>query len=172
MTAGPMAPGNALPSYQPATAVDAGTCIEPSAARPSMITEVRTPMSGMVSETGSATADGATVWKPAGPEPGDAERAGRGLEAEGAAVAGACGAVAGAGTVATPRGGGRRAGVDCLVSSRPVVPATTMARPAAAIAIAAAGLVTSIGIPVRYPLAVNRRSRVRDRRRPPAMSTR
>src|SRR6266480_953671 len=50
----PMAPGRGLPVYQPATVVEAGTCIEPPAARPSVIRLVFTPISGMVSETGLA----------------------------------------------------------------------------------------------------------------------
>ena len=53
--AGPMAPGRGLPVYQPATVVDDGTCIAPSAVRPSVISRVWTPMIGMVSETGLAT---------------------------------------------------------------------------------------------------------------------
>src|SRR2546430_16663915 len=50
----PTAPGLGLPVYQPATVVVDGTCIEPPAARPSVIRLVFTPISGMVSETGLA----------------------------------------------------------------------------------------------------------------------
>ena len=55
MTAGPMAPGRGLPVYQPATVVEDGTCSAPPAVRPSLISRVFTPISGMVSETGLAT---------------------------------------------------------------------------------------------------------------------
>src|SRR6266566_4928799 len=51
----PTAPGRGLPVNQPATVVVDGTCIEPPAARPSVIRLVFTPISGMVSETGLAT---------------------------------------------------------------------------------------------------------------------
>jgi hypothetical protein len=45
-----------LPVYQPATDVLAGTCRMPRAVRPSLISRVRTPMTGMVRNTGRATA--------------------------------------------------------------------------------------------------------------------
>ena len=65
---------------------------------------------------------------------------------------------AGAGTVATPRGGGRMAAACCLVSSRPAVPAARISRPAA-MAIAA-GLVMDIRCvgtaSLRYPWAAAR----------------
>src|SRR6202167_5551707 len=54
MTAAPSAPGRGLPVYQPATAVLAGTCSVPLELRPRCTSLVRTPMAGMVSETGSA----------------------------------------------------------------------------------------------------------------------
>src|SRR6266576_4083860 len=102
----PTAPGRGLPVYQPATVVEAGTCIEPPAARPSVIRLVFTPISGMVSETGleiwaAADCGGATI----GP--------------------------VGAGSAATPAATGRRAGVECRDSSRPAVPPTITTRPAA-----------------------------------------
>ncbi len=79
----------------------------PPWARPSVIRLVRTPISGMMSETGLATAacrpdsGGATI----GP--------------------------VGAGNAATPFATGRRAAVECRVSSRPAVPPTITTRPAA-----------------------------------------
>src|SRR5580692_9579880 len=54
MTAAPVAPGRGLPVYQPATAVLAGTCSVPLELRPRCTRLVRTPMAGMVSDTGSA----------------------------------------------------------------------------------------------------------------------
>src|ERR1700691_4761390 len=54
MTAAPTAPGRGLPVYQPATAVLAGTCSVPLELRPRGTSLVRTPVAGMVSETGSA----------------------------------------------------------------------------------------------------------------------
>src|SRR5580693_6126905 len=54
MTAAPTAPGRGLPVYQPATAVLAGTCSVPLELRPRRTSLVRTPMAGMVSDTGSA----------------------------------------------------------------------------------------------------------------------
>src|SRR5208282_4905342 len=59
MTAEPIAPGRGLPVYQPATEVVDGTCNESLDCRPSVISLVLTPMSGMVSETGAATGRGA-----------------------------------------------------------------------------------------------------------------
>src|SRR5712691_2445307 len=56
MMAEPTAPGRGLPVYQPATVVEDGTCMAPPWARPSVIRSDCTPMTGMVSETGLATA--------------------------------------------------------------------------------------------------------------------
>src|SRR5215469_2519270 len=58
MTAAPRAPGRGLPVYQPATVVLDGTCSVPSAASPSFIMLVCTPMAGIVRLTGSATGAG------------------------------------------------------------------------------------------------------------------
>src|SRR5258705_1940011 len=102
----PTAPGRGLPVYQPATVVEDGTCIEPPAARPSVIRLVFTPISGMVSETGLATC-AAADW--------------------GGATIGPVGT----GSAATPAATGRRAGVGCRVSSRPAVPPTITTKPAA-----------------------------------------
>src|SRR6516165_4293865 len=55
ITAGPMAPGRGLRTYQPATAVDDGTCRAPVAVTPRSITLDRTPMEGMISVTGCGT---------------------------------------------------------------------------------------------------------------------
>src|ERR1700677_2399322 len=109
MMADPMAPGRGLPVYQPATAVSVigGTCSEPSDARPSLISLVVTPISGMVSETGAAT--------------------GRGAADCGGATIGPVGA----GSAPTPAATGRIAGVESRVSSKPAVPAATTTRPAA-----------------------------------------
>ena len=107
MMAEPTAPGRGLPVYQPATEVEDGTCIEPSAARPSVISWVFTPISGMVSETGLATGAGC------------------------ADCGGATIGPVGAGSAATPAATGRSVGVECRVSSRPAVPPTITARPAA-----------------------------------------
>src|ERR1700742_2155811 len=52
MTADPVAPGRGLPVYQPATAVDDGTCSAPSAVSPRWTMFVCTPIDGMVSDTG------------------------------------------------------------------------------------------------------------------------
>src|SRR5450756_3123620 len=110
MTAEPMEPGRGLPVYQPATVADDGTCSVPPSARPSLVSAVFTPITGMVSETGLATGTGpAAVTGRADPD-GPAGGATTG-PAESATTG-----PAGAGTVATPAGGGRMAGVDCLVS--------------------------------------------------------
>src|SRR5580658_4058487 len=55
MTAAPTAPGRGLPVYQPATAVLDGTWSVPFARRPRSTSEVRTPIDGMLSQTGRAT---------------------------------------------------------------------------------------------------------------------
>src|SRR5271165_6183633 len=55
MTADPVAPGRGLPVYQPATAVLAGTCSEPDAVRPSLMSRVRTPIAGISRDRGVAT---------------------------------------------------------------------------------------------------------------------
>ena len=102
----PTAPGRGLPVYQPATVVEDGTCIEPPAARPSVIRLVFTPISGMVSETGLGT------WAAA--------------DGGGATIG-----PVGTGSAATPAATGRRAGVGCRVSNRPAVPPTITTRPAA-----------------------------------------
>src|SRR6516162_9073508 len=106
MMAEPTAPGRGLPVYQPATVVEDGTCMAPPRARPSVITWVFTPISGMVSETGLATGACADC---------------------GAATIGPVGA----GSATAPDATGRRTGVECLVSSRPAVPPTITTRPAA-----------------------------------------
>src|SRR5437773_6568151 len=103
----PTAPGRGLPVNQPATVVVDGTCIEPPEARPSVIRLVFTPISGMVSETGLATGAGC------------------------ADCGGATIGPVGTGSAATPAATGRRAGVECRVSSRPAVPPTITTRPAA-----------------------------------------
>src|SRR4249920_2140632 len=103
----PTAPGRGLPVYQPATDVEEGTCIAPPAARPSVISWVFTPISGIVSETGLATG------------------------ADCADCGGATIGPVGAGSAATPAATGRSAGVGCRVSSRPAVPPTITTRPAA-----------------------------------------
>src|ERR1035441_1994532 len=54
MTAAPTAPGRGLPVYQPATAVLDGTWSVPFARRPRSTSEVRTPITGMLSQTGRA----------------------------------------------------------------------------------------------------------------------
>src|SRR5580700_10148357 len=107
MMAEPTAPGRGLPVYQPATDVEDGTCNAPPAARPSVISWVFTPISGMVSETGLATGAGCA-------------------DCGGAAIG-----PVGAGSAATPAATGRRAGVGWRVSSRPAVPATITTRPTA-----------------------------------------
>src|SRR4249920_2816967 len=107
MMAEPTAPGRGLPVYQPATEVEEGTCIEPSAARPSVISRVFTPISGMVSETGLATGAGC------------------------ADCGGATIGPVGAGSAAIPAATGRKAGVEWCVSSRPADPATITTKPAA-----------------------------------------
>ena len=50
-----MAPGRGLPVYQPATVVLPGTCRAPDLVIPSRISRVRTPIDGIVSETGPET---------------------------------------------------------------------------------------------------------------------
>src|SRR5260370_17841083 len=52
----PIAPGRGLPVSQPGTVLEDGTCMAPPWARPSVIRLDCTPMTGMVSETGLATA--------------------------------------------------------------------------------------------------------------------
>ena len=101
--------------YQPATVVEEGTCSSPADVRPSIISWVRTPINGMVSETGAATGLGA------------------------ADCGGATIGPVGAGRTATPAAAGRIASVECRVRSRPTVPPAITARPAAS-ASAAAGL--------------------------------
>src|SRR5271157_1274499 len=107
MMAEPTAPGRGLPVYQPATDVEDGTCNAPPVVRPSVISWVFTPISGMVSETGLATGAG---WADCG----------------GAAIG-----PVGAGSAATPAATGRRAGVEWRVSNRPAVPATITTKPVA-----------------------------------------
>src|SRR5450755_2496235 len=58
MMAEPMAPGRGLRVYQPATVVVDGTWRPPPGATPSLIRRVRTPIAGMTSDTGRATAAG------------------------------------------------------------------------------------------------------------------
>jgi len=55
MTADPTAPGRGLPVYQPATAVDEGTCSAPAAVSPRSTRLVCTPIDGMVNATGGLT---------------------------------------------------------------------------------------------------------------------
>src|ERR1700683_4655431 len=55
MTAEPTEPGRGLPVYQPATAVLDGTWSVPFERRPRSTSEVRTPITGMLSQTGRAT---------------------------------------------------------------------------------------------------------------------
>ena len=107
MMAEPTAPGRGLPVYQPATDVVDGTCSAPLAVRPSVISWVFTPISGMVSETGRATGAGCA-------------------DCGGAAIG-----PVGAGSAPTPAATGRMAGVECRVSSRPTDPATITTKPAA-----------------------------------------
>src|SRR5690242_4390916 len=125
MMAEPTAPGRGLLAYQPATDVDDGTCITPPAARPSVISRVFTPISGMVSETGLA----------------------------GGVGSGDCGAAAigpgGAGSAAAPAVAGRMTGAECLVSSKPPVPATITTRPAATM-IAAGLRLIRVAIPGNF----------------------
>src|ERR1700749_2527511 len=64
MTAEPTAPGRGLWVYQPATAVVDGTCRLPLDCSPRWMSEVFTPIAGIVSETGSATC--ATADSPPG----------------------------------------------------------------------------------------------------------
>src|SRR6202050_4482336 len=64
MTADPAAPGRGLPVYQPATVVEPGTWSVPFACRPRRMSEVLTPMAGMVSATGAAGS--AVVCSPTG----------------------------------------------------------------------------------------------------------
>src|SRR6516162_3440746 len=106
MMAEPTEPGRGLPVYQPATDVEDGTWSAPPASRPRVISWVCTPISGMVSETGLATGAGC------------ADCGGATIELDGA------------GSAATPAATGRKAGVECRVSSWRAVPAVIMARPA------------------------------------------
>src|ERR1700761_5179740 len=98
MMAGPTAPGRGLRVYQPATAVDDGTCTAPCAVSPRVTSRVLTPIRGMVSETGAAT----------GRAGGDGGAATMGAVGVGNAACVAAGGEAGAGgadgaaTVATP----------------------------------------------------------------------
>src|SRR5580693_4646436 len=55
ITAEPMAPGRALPVYQPATDVLGGTCSAPLAVSPRWTSVVLTPIDGMTRATGLAT---------------------------------------------------------------------------------------------------------------------
>src|ERR1700684_107778 len=55
ITAEPMAPGRALPVYQPATDVLDGTCSAPPAVSPRWTSVVLTPIAGMTRATGLAT---------------------------------------------------------------------------------------------------------------------
>src|ERR1035438_3181932 len=52
MTAGPSSPGVGPPVYQPAGKPPGGTCIEPSARRPSAIKVVSTPIAGICRRVG------------------------------------------------------------------------------------------------------------------------
>ena len=136
MMAEPIAPGLGLPVYQPATEVEDGTCNAPLDVRPRVISGVLTPINGMVSKTGRAT--------------------GRGSADCGGATIGPIGA----GSAATPAATGRRAGVECRVSSRPTVPPTIKTRPTAS-ANAAAGLRVARARVAPVRRAHKRRTRVR-----------
>jgi hypothetical protein len=100
MMAGPTAPGRGPRVYQPAADVVAGSCAVRWAERPSVISRVLTPVSGMVSAAGAATGGGGAVGAAATIGP---------VGAENAAIWAA--------------GAGRRPGVPCRVSSSPHVPA-------------------------------------------------
>src|ERR1700690_4167745 len=107
MTAAPTAPGRGLPVYQPATAVLDGTCSVPFARRPRSTSEVRTPITGILSQTGRAarwvvdTAAGSAVGA-------DGAGIGDGLAGSGTACWG-----------------------DSAAAARPVLPTATAASPAA-----------------------------------------
>src|SRR6202161_2894879 len=58
ITEDPISPGRGLPVYQPATEGDVGTWRVPWAVRPSLVSLVRTPMAGMVRNTGGGAAAG------------------------------------------------------------------------------------------------------------------
>src|SRR5690242_20247267 len=124
MMAEPTAPGRGLLLYQPATDVDDGTCITPPAARPRVISRVFTPISGMVSETGLA----------GGVDCGDCGGATTGPDGAGSAAPAATGSLTGA---------------ECLVSSKPPVPATITIRPAATV-IAAGLRLIRVAIPGNF----------------------
>src|SRR5215471_20433128 len=55
MMAEPTSPGRGLAVYQPATDVLVGTWSVPCGVRPSLISDVRTPMAGITRETGRDT---------------------------------------------------------------------------------------------------------------------
>src|ERR1700733_8405155 len=55
ITAEPMAPGRALPVYEPATDVRDGTCSAPLGVSPRWTSVVLTPIAGMTRATGLAT---------------------------------------------------------------------------------------------------------------------
>src|SRR5579863_5811083 len=78
MTAAPTAPGGGLPLYQPATAVLAGTWSVPLELRPRSASLVRTPMAGMVSNTGGAVR-GTVVSQTGSTLPPDGAGTGAGL---------------------------------------------------------------------------------------------
>src|SRR5579875_2490968 len=61
----PIAPGAGLPVYQPATVMVDGTWSAPVEVRPRWMSRARTPITGMVIETGGATwssCGGGGVW--------------------------------------------------------------------------------------------------------------
>src|SRR5580698_3333732 len=107
MTAAPTAPGRGLPVYQPATAVLDGTWRVPFARRPRWTSEVRTPITGMLSQTGRAA-----CWV--------VDRAaGSAVGADGAAIGDG---LAGSGTVCWG---------DSAAAARPVLPTATATSPPA-----------------------------------------
>src|SRR5215470_10083628 len=90
MMADPTAPGRGPPVNQPATVVVVGTCSVPSLFSPRLISLVRTPMDGMLSEVGRATF-GAVTADPAvadGAVGSDGAGIGAGLAGSDAAWAG------------------------------------------------------------------------------------
>src|SRR5580698_7994882 len=106
MTAAPTAPGRGLPVYQPATAVLDGTWSVPFARRPRATSEVRTPITGMLSQTGRAA-----CWV-------DDSDAGSAVGADGAGIGDGR---AGSGTACCG---------ESAAAARPVLPTATATSPA------------------------------------------
>ena len=106
MTAAPTVPGRGLPVYQPATAVLDGTWSVPFPRRPRSTSEVRTPIAGMLSQTGRAAcwavaSDAGSTVRPDGAGIGDG-------------LAGRCAAYSG----------------ESAAAAKPVVPTATATSPA------------------------------------------